>query len=108
MIETSELRSLSPEELTGRVRQWRDELFRTRFKVQGNEARDTSVMKKLRGDIARALTVLNEKTRGVVVQSKPVAKRVETPETETKAAKASAEGAESKPAKKKTAAKKKE
>lgn len=95
-METSELRSLSPEELTGRVRQWRDELFRSRFKAQGNEARDTSVMKKLRHNIARALTVLSEKNRGVVVQSKPVAARVETPETEAK------------PAKKKSAAKKKE
>jgi large subunit ribosomal protein L29 len=91
-MEATELRTLTPDELKGKVRQWRDELFRARFKAQGGEGRNTSIDKKLRKEIARALTVLSEKTRGVVVTKKAVA--VETP-------------SESKPAVKKTASKKK-
>lgn len=74
-MEVSELRTLNADELKGKVKGWRDELFRTRFKVQSSEARDTSTVKKLRREIARALTVLTEKERGVVVASKPVEKR---------------------------------
>lgn len=112
-METSEMRTLSPDELKGRVKNWRDELFRTRFKAQGSEARDTSVVKKLRREIARALTILNEKQQGLVVNvkpkpektakpakvAKPKAEKIEEPE----AAEASAEA---KPAKKKAAKKK--
>ena len=61
-MEAKELRDFSVEELKSRVRQWSEELFRFRFKAQTSEARDTSVFKKLRKDIARGMTVLNEKT----------------------------------------------
>jgi len=62
-MEVSELRKFSVEELKGRVRQWRDELFRAKFKARSSETKDTSIFRKLKKDIARGLTVLNEKTR---------------------------------------------
>ena len=62
-MKTEELRNCSPEELIGRVKQWKDSLFRLKFKNQTAETRDTSTLKKTRRDIARALTVLNEKQR---------------------------------------------
>jgi large subunit ribosomal protein L29 len=62
-MDAKELRQFSPQELAGRVRQWKDELFRSKFKAESTEAKDTSVFKKLRRDIARAKTILNEKLR---------------------------------------------
>lgn len=92
-MEASELRQFSAEELKGRVRQWREELFRSKFKTQSNEARDTSVLKKLRHDIARGETVLREKLKGetpvsatpsAVVEDKPVKKKAAPREVEDK------------------------
>lgn len=61
-MEAKELRQFSAAELHGRVKQWREELFRHKFRAQSSEARDTSIVRKLRKDIARALTVLREKS----------------------------------------------
>ena len=58
-MEVKELRSFSVDELKGRIRQWKEDLFRAQFKAQTNETKDTSIMGKLRKDIARAYTVLN-------------------------------------------------
>lgn len=60
-MDAKELKTFSAEELKARVGQWREELFRSRFKAQSSEVRDTSVFKKLRKDIARAKTILNQK-----------------------------------------------
>lgn len=62
-MEAKELRTFNVEELKTRVRQWQDELFRARFKAQTTETKDTSVFRKLKRDIARGLTILNEKLR---------------------------------------------
>jgi ribosomal protein L29 len=72
-METSELRTMSVEELQGRVRQWKKELFQFRFKTHGAESRDTSVPRKLKRVIARAATLLREKELGIVVKEKAVA-----------------------------------
>lgn len=69
-MDAGELRNFTPEELNARVKQWKDELFRSRFKAQTSEARDTSVVRKLRRDIARALTVIGEKNSGVVIAAR--------------------------------------
>jgi large subunit ribosomal protein L29 len=71
-MEAKELRTLGVDELRARCRQWGEELFRARFQAQSAEAKDTSVFKKLRKDIARAQTVLTEKLKlggSVVSQS---------------------------------------
>ena len=62
-MKVHDLRQLSVEELKGKVREWADEKFRSRFKAQTAEAKDTSVLRKLRRDIARAKTILSEKLR---------------------------------------------
>lgn len=71
-MDAKELRQLSAEELTGRVRQWRDELFRARFKSQTAEAKDTSIFRKMKRDIARALTVLSEASAGKSLSTTPL------------------------------------
>lgn len=60
-MDTKELRGFSKEELTSRVKQWQEQIFRARFSAQTAEKRDTSVAKKLRRDVARALTLIREK-----------------------------------------------
>ncbi len=59
-MEAKELRQFTVPELTGRIRQWEEELFRLRFKAQSSEAKDTSQFGKLRKDIARAMTIVRE------------------------------------------------
>ena len=91
-MEAQELRQLKKEELEGRIRQWREELFRSRFKSQTSEAKDTSVFPKLRRDIARGLTILHETKLGIVraakaaeVSDKPAPKKTtKTAKTTTK------------------------
>lgn len=93
-MDAKELRQFGADELKGRVKQWREELFRSRFKGQTSEARDTSVYKKLKRDIARALTVLNQKvaTGDLSAHQAPVdqpvkkAAKVKTAPVEAKAA----------------------
>ena len=86
-MEASEIRQFSVDELKGRIRQWRDELFRNKFKTQTSETRDTSVIRKLRRDIARGETILRQKSEGgsvdtnaplakpAMVEDKPVTKK---------------------------------
>jgi len=62
-MEAKELRTLSVDELKTRVHQWQDELFRAKFKAQTSESKDSSIFRKLRRDIARGLTIMNEKGR---------------------------------------------
>jgi large subunit ribosomal protein L29 len=83
-MEAGELRNFSIEELRSRIRQWRDELFRSRFKAESSEAKDTSVFKKLKKDIARAGTVLNEKLNvgGPVESPPPAIREAKAPEPE--------------------------
>ena len=99
-MEAKELRSFSAEELKGRIRQWKEELFRASFKAQTNETKDTSVIGKLRKDIARAYTVLNAGQAGTATAEapKPAAKAAKAP-------KAEAAAAEDKPVKKAAAKK---
>ena len=92
-MEAQELRQLKKEELEGKIRTWREELFRNRFKSQTAEAKDTSVFKKLRRDIARGLTILQETNLGIVrtaktaeAQDKPAPKKAAAKKTTAKKA----------------------
>ncbi len=60
-MEAKELRQLSVEELKGKIRQGKEEIFRAQFKQQSTESKDTTIVPKLKKDVARALTILNEK-----------------------------------------------
>jgi large subunit ribosomal protein L29 len=63
-MKASELRELGAPELKTRITQWREELFRGKLKKFGGEVKDTTATRKMRRDIARALTVLGEKNDG--------------------------------------------
>ena len=90
-MEAKELRQLTTDDLKVRVRNWKEELFRNQFKTQGAEAKDTSIFRKLRKDIARALTILKEKgaSTEMVKVSEPVMKK--EAQTEAKKVEAAAE-----------------
>lgn len=94
-MEAKELRTLGVDELRARCRQWGEELFRARFQAKTAEAKDTSIFKKLRRDIARAQTVLTEKLKA----GQPGAIKAVAPKSEV-------ETPTDKPATKKAAAKK--
>lgn len=87
-MEAKELRGFSVEDLKGRVRTWNDELFRARFKGQNSETKDTSVFRKLRRDVARALTIIGEKEAGTERPVKAASAPVDKPVAEAKTAKA--------------------
>jgi len=58
-----DLRELSVEELTGRIHEMRQGLFNLRVRNTTKELEDTSKIRQERRELARALTVLNEKLR---------------------------------------------
>ena len=62
-VKVADLRQFSLTDLESRVKDWREELFRSRFKQQTNEAPDTSIGPKLKRNIAQALTLIGEKRR---------------------------------------------
>lgn len=62
-MKVQELNQFTVDELKARIGQWKEELFRSRFKAQSSEVRDTSVFRKLRRDVARAKTILNQKLK---------------------------------------------
>lgn len=101
-MKAKELRDFSASDLTGRINQWKEEVFRSRFKMENAEARDTSIIRKLRRNIARACTILTEKNAkgtteaaapkaaSAVVQDKPAkAAKTTKPKAKAKTAKAS-------------------
>lgn len=102
-MDTKELRSFSEADLTARVRQWKEELFRARFQVPTGEKRDTTTRRKLRRDVARALTVLRQQSLPGAVATAPApgveAAAVAAPKKKASKAKATAPKAK-KPAKK--------
>lgn len=92
-MKAKELRDFSVSDLQGRINTWKEEVFRSRFKMENAEARDTSVIRKLRRDIARAYTILLEKratgttdaaapTASVIAEDKPTKKKAKTKATE--------------------------
>ncbi len=61
-MEAKDLRELGLTELNARVGQWKEELFRGKLRKFSGEVKDTTAARKQRRDIARALTVVREKT----------------------------------------------
>jgi large subunit ribosomal protein L29 len=60
-MKASELRKLSLEELRKKVDEWKMELLKLRFKKQIQGLENPMAIRKLKRDIARALTVIREK-----------------------------------------------
>jgi len=83
-MQVDELRVLEVDELGGRLRAARRELYELRFKHAVGQLENSSQISKVRHDIARIMTVLRERDFGVlaspapdqvapVAESKPVA-----------------------------------
>ena len=62
-MNVSEVRELDVEELQQRVAQTRRELFNLRFQHATGQLENTGQIKQVRKNIARLLTVLNQKQR---------------------------------------------
>ena len=63
-MKPTEMRSLSPDELTGKVTAWEEELFRARCEKVVGQSTATHMIPDLRRNIARAKTILTEKRNG--------------------------------------------
>jgi large subunit ribosomal protein L29 len=60
-MKAAELRDLSVEELAGKSRELRDQLWNARVKKSTGQLENTSLLRTLRRDVARVETVLREK-----------------------------------------------
>ena len=65
-MQVDELRVLEVDELDGRLRQARRELYELRFKHAVGQLENASQISKVRHDIARIMTVLSERELGLV------------------------------------------
>ena len=63
-----ELRALTREELSSKIDQLSQELFNLRFQVATKQLNNTSRMRQVRRDIARAKTILRELELAAEVQ----------------------------------------
>jgi large subunit ribosomal protein L29 len=64
-VKVDELRVLEVDELGGRLRAARRELYELRFKHAVGQLENSSQIAKVRHDIARIMTVLNERELGI-------------------------------------------
>ena len=60
-MKTSEIRTLSENELNSKVNDLREDFFKLKFKHGIRQLEDTSKLKSLRKDIARIKTIITEK-----------------------------------------------
>lgn len=60
-MKATEMRTLAPDELAGKVVAWEEELFRARCNKVVGQLQQTHLIPGLRRTIARAKTILNEK-----------------------------------------------
>ena len=63
-LSTADLRGNDLEELGRTLQKLREELFQMRMKRATNQLENTSTIRKTRRDIARVLTIMNEKVSG--------------------------------------------
>lgn len=68
-MRASELRHKSPDELTGLERDLSDQLFALRLQKVTGQLENPSKIREVKRDLARVLTVLNEKNRGETVST---------------------------------------
>ncbi|MEA2644158.1 MAG: large subunit ribosomal protein [Chloroflexota bacterium] len=89
-MKVDELRILEVDELGGKLKAARRELYELRFKHAVGQLENSSQISKVRHDIARIMTVLQERAFGIVAQVAPEAITVTAaaPKTKKVAAKA--------------------
>jgi len=81
-MKVDELRVLEEDELGGRLKAARRELYELRFKHAVGQLENSSQISKVRHDIARIMTVLREREFGIVAQVAPEALAVAVAEPE--------------------------
>ncbi len=64
---SKEIRDLSSDEITAKVRSTREELLQLRLRKQTGQVEKTDQLRALRKEIARLLTIQNEKKRPATV-----------------------------------------
>lgn len=64
-MKANELRSLSSEEIEGRIDQLKDELFNLRFQLATGQLENPMRIRQVRKDIARAKTILKQRELGI-------------------------------------------
>ena len=60
---SKEIRELSPAEITTKLRETREELLQLRLRKQTGQVEKTDKLRTLRKDVARLLTIENQKKR---------------------------------------------
>ena len=70
-MKVDELRVLEVDELDGRMKAARRELYELRFKHAVGQLENSSQISKVRHDIARIMMVLRERDFGIVAQAPP-------------------------------------
>lgn len=65
LMKANELRSLSSEEIEGRIDQLKDELFNLRFQLATGQLENPMRIRQVRKDIARAKTILKQRELGI-------------------------------------------
>jgi large subunit ribosomal protein L29 len=81
-MKVDELRVLEEDELGGKLKAARRELYELRFKHAVGQLENSSQISKVRHDIARIMTVLREREFGIVAQVAPDAITVGVAEPE--------------------------
>jgi large subunit ribosomal protein L29 len=104
-MKVDELRVLEVDELGGKLKAARRELYELRFKHAVGQLENSSQISKVRHDIARIMTVLQERAFGIVAQVAPDAITVAIAEPKVKKARDKAADATVEDAKPKRAAK---
>ena len=64
---SKEIRELAPNEITTKLREIQDQLVQLRMRKQTGQVEKTHELRSLRKDIARLLTIQNEKSRQAAV-----------------------------------------
>jgi large subunit ribosomal protein L29 len=83
-MKVDELRVLQEDELGGKLKAARRELYELRFKHAVGQLENSSQISKVRHDIARIMTVLQERAFGIVAQVAPDAITIEAAEPKAK------------------------
>jgi len=65
-MKAGEMRSMSPEELAGHVRELRQEIFNLRFRKSAEQVDNPVRIREARRELARALTISRERAMGIV------------------------------------------
>jgi len=60
-MKISEVRAMTPAELEAKLKALKEELFNLRFQLAVNQLENTKRISEVKHDIARVMTVMNEK-----------------------------------------------